>query len=114
MGIKEIDGRIEEVTLIRPGIGAETMVVPEGSSLSELLRQADIETDQRAVFIDQKPISDHVVVKTGMVITIVPQPKNAAESRSWKHLVGNFHDDPAFEEMMQAVQAERDAEKEQS
>jgi hypothetical protein len=114
MGNKQIDGRIEEVTLVRPGIGAETVFVPEGSSLSELLRQADVQTDQRAVFIDQKPMSDHVVVKTGMVITIVPQPKNAANCRSWRDLMGNFQDDPAFEEMMQAVQAERDDEKEHS
>jgi hypothetical protein len=32
--------------------------------------------------------------------------------RTWRDLMGDFHDDPAFEEMMQAVQAERDAEKE--
>ena len=50
-----------------------------------------------------------------MVITVVPQAskQNAASQESWRDLMGDFHDDPAFEEMMQAVQAARDAEKEQ-
>jgi len=38
--------------------------------------------------------------------------RSADGDRSWRDLMGDFHDDPAFEEMMQAVQAERDAEKE--
>ena len=32
---------------------------------------------------------------------------------SWRELMGDFHDDPAFEEMMQAVEGARDAEKEE-
>jgi hypothetical protein len=33
--------------------------------------------------------------------------------RSWRDLMGDFHDDPAFEEVMRIVEAERKAEKEE-
>ncbi len=46
-----------------------------------------------------------------MVITVMPPPRNAASERSWRDLMGDFHDDPVFDEMMEAVQAARDAEK---
>ncbi len=33
--------------------------------------------------------------------------------RTWRDLMGDFHDDPAFEEVMRIVEAERKAEKEE-
>lgn len=112
MGTEQVNGKREGVTLLRPGIGTETMVLTEGSTLADLLRQAGVRPSNSSIFIDGRELAEHLVLKNGMVITVVPQAKNAA-TQSWRDLMGDFHDDPAFEEMMQAVQAARDAEKEQ-
>src|SRR4051812_31612975 len=111
MGTKQVNGKIEGVTLIRPGIGTETVVLPEGSTLADLLRQGGVNTSNSSVSIDGKEPAEYLVLRDGMEVTVVPQPKNAAGPQSWRDLMGGFHDDPAFEEMMQAVQAARDAEK---
>ena len=114
MGTEQVNGKCEGVTLLRPGIGAETIVLPEGSTLADLLRQAGIKPRSSSIVIDGRELAEHLVLKNGMVITVVPQViQNAASQESWRDLMGDFHDDPAFEEMMQAVQAARDAEKEQ-
>jgi sulfur carrier protein ThiS len=113
MGTEQVNGKREGVTLLRPGIGTETIVLPEGSTLADLLRQAGVNPRSSSIFIDGRELAEHLVLKNGMVITVVPQAKNAASQESWRDLMGDFHDDPAFEEMMQAVQAARDAEKEQ-
>jgi len=112
MSTEQVTGKREEVTLLRPGIGTETMDFTEGSTLADLLRQAGVKPISSSIFVDGRELAEHLVLKNGMVITVVPQVENAA-SRSWRDLMGDFHDDPAFEEMMQAVQAARDAEKEQ-
>ena len=38
---------------------------------------------------------------------------HADGDRNWRDLMGDFHDDPAFEEVMRIVEAERKAEKEE-
>jgi len=113
MGTEQVNGKREGVTLLRPGIGTETMVLTEGSTLADLLRQAGVKPSNSSIVIDGRELAEHLVLKNGMVITVVPQVKNAASQESWRDLMGDFHDDTAFEEMMQAVQAARDAEKEQ-
>ena len=113
MATKQVNGKLDEVTLVRPGVGTETIALAEGSTLGDLLRQAGIKASDSAVLIDGKELADQLVLKNGMVVTVMPQPERAAGPRSWRDLMGDFHDNPAFEEMMQAVQAARDAEKEQ-
>jgi hypothetical protein len=39
--------------------------------------------------------------------------RSADGDRNWRDLMGDFHDDPAFEEVMRIVEAERKAEKEE-
>jgi hypothetical protein len=112
MGTKQVDGKIAEVTLVRPGIETETVVLPEGSTLADLLRQASVEMDHSEVLIDEKSMAEHLVLKTGMTIRIVPEPKGGDETEPWRETIGMFKDDPAFEEMMKAVWAAREAERE--
>jgi hypothetical protein len=78
----------------------------------DLLRQANVQRDHSEVFIDEKELAEHLVLKTGMIIRIVPGPKSVADRESWRETIGMFKDDPAFEEMMQAVWAAREAERE--
>lgn len=113
MATEQVNGKLAGVTLLRPGVGAEKIVLPEGSTLADLLRQAGVKSSSPSIFIDGGESAEHLVLRAGMVITIVPQVKNAA-IQSWRDLMGDFHDDPDHEEMMQSVQAARDAEKEHS
>ena len=75
MGTKQVNGKTEEVTLVRPGIGTETVALPEGSTLADLLRQAGVKTRNSSIFIDGRELAEHLVLKNGMVITVVPQPR---------------------------------------
>jgi len=113
MGIKQKSGQAEGVTLIRPGVGVQKIVLAEGATLADLLRQENVGTRNSVVTVDGKELAEHLVLREGMVITVVPQPRNAASERSWRDLMGDFHDDPVFEEMMQAIEDNRQREKEQ-
>jgi len=50
-----------------------------------------------------------VLLEEGMTVLLVPQPKYAADREPWRETIGMFKDNPAFEEMMEAVWAEREA-----
>ncbi len=65
------------------------------------------------MLIDGRELADQLALKNGMVVTVMPRAEQAAGPRSWRDLMGDFHDDPAFEEMMRFVWAAREAEKEQ-
>ncbi len=112
MSIKQADRKTITIALVRPGVGTEVVELTEGSTVADLLRQTGASACHSNVFIGDKDLAEFVVLEAGMTVFLVPQPKNAASQKSWRELMGDFHDDPAFEEMMQAVQAERDAEKE--
>ena len=112
VSIKQVDRKTITVTLVRPGVGTKVVELTEGSTVADLLRQTGASTCHSNVFIGDKDLAEYAVLEEGMMVLLVPQPKNAASQRSWRELMGDFHDDLAFEEMMQAVQAERDAEKE--
>jgi len=53
MGTEQVNGKREGVTLLRPGIGTETMVLTEGSTLADLLRQAGVKPSNSSIFIDR-------------------------------------------------------------
>jgi len=48
-----------------------------------------------------------------MIVTIVPKPKPALDER-WRDTIGMFHDDPEFRDLVEAVEATREAEKDRS
>jgi len=87
----------------RPGIAAE------GSTVADLLRQTGASTCHSNVFIGDKDLAEYAVLEEGMTVLLVPQPKNAADREPRRETIGMFKDDPAFEEMMEAVWAEREA-----
>ena len=114
MSIKQVDRKVTMVTLLRPGVGSQPVILPEGSTLADFLRGSGAGTSHSMVLVDGKRLEELVIPKAGTVITIVPAPENAASRESWHELMGDFHNDPVFEEMMQAVEEARDAEKESS
>ncbi len=109
MSIKQIDRKTITVTLVRPGVGTKVVELTEGSTVADLLRQTDASACHSNVFIGDKDLAEFVVLATGMTVFLVPQPKNAADREPWRETLGMFKDNPAFEEMMEAVWAEREA-----
>ena len=61
------------------------------------------------LFIGDKDLAEYAVLEEGVTVFLVPQPKHAADREPWRETIGMFKDDPAFEEMMEAVWAEREA-----
>ena len=55
--------------------------------------------------------SHAIVLESGMLITIMPEPAGTPRMRSWLDTVGMFADDPDFEEMVEAGRAIREADR---
>jgi sulfur carrier protein ThiS len=102
------------LTVIRQGIGRQDYALPEGATLADLLREAQTETEHEIIQIDGKSLEEHLVLKTGMIVTIVPMPGNAAADERWRETIGMFHGNESFRELVEAVEASREAEKERS
>jgi sulfur carrier protein ThiS len=109
VSIKQVDRKTITVTLVGPGVGTEVVELTEGSTVADLLRQTDASACHSNVFIGDKDLAEFAVLEEGMTVFLVPQPKNAADREPWRETIGMFKDNPAFEEMMQAVWAEREA-----
>jgi sulfur carrier protein ThiS len=109
VSIKQVDRKTITVTLVRPGIGTEVVELTEGSTVADLLRQTGANACHSNVFIGDKDLAEYAVLEEGVTVFLVPQPKNAADREPWRETIGMFKDDPAFEEMMEAVWAEREA-----
>lgn len=109
MSIKQVGRKTITVTFVRPGVGTKVVELTEGSTVADLLRQTGASTCHSNVFIGDKDLAEYAVLEEGMTVLLVPQPKNAADREPWRETIGMFKDDPAFEEMMEAVWAEREA-----
>lgn len=109
VSIKQVDRKTITVTLVRPGVGTKVVELTEGSTVADLLCQTGVSTCHSNVFIGDKDLAEYAVLEEGMTVLLVPQPKNAADREPWRETIGMFKDDPAFEEMMEAVWAEREA-----
>lgn len=102
------------VTLLRPGVNAQEIELPEGATLADLLREARADASDQAIFIDGRPVEEWLVLQPGVVVSLVPRVRNETRPADWRETVGMFRGDPVFEEMMKAVQASREAEREAS
>jgi hypothetical protein len=124
VSIKQVDRKTITVTLERPGAGTKVVELTQGSTIADLLRQTEADACHSHVFIGDKDLTEYVVLEEGMTVFLVPRPNKAADDveggspdrsedgdRNWRDLMGDFHDDPAFEEVMRIVEAERKAEK---
>jgi hypothetical protein len=101
------------VTLIRQGVGREDFTLPEGATLADLLRQARVPAEDRDTYVDGRPLEEQVTLQPGMIVTIVAKSKPGLDER-WRETIGMFHGDPEFRELVEAVEAAREAEKDRS
>ncbi len=102
------------VTLLRPGLGKEDIELPEGATLADLIRAAGANTADLEILVDGMPIEESVVLRNGMIVSACARAYQPSLNRSWRQTVGDFHDDPTFEAMMERVHTEREAEKQTS
>jgi sulfur carrier protein ThiS len=103
-----------EVTLIRQGVGREEYTLPEGATLADLLRKAQAQKEGQVIYIDGKPLEEQIILRPGMIITTVTMKGKAARDEPWRESIGMFHGDPEFRELVEAVEAAREAEKDRS
>jgi hypothetical protein len=103
--------RWTEVTVLRPGGGSQTFTLPNGARLGDLLREAGATILSPNVLIDGRPIEEAVILKSGMTISILPEPPQEPSKRDWRSTVGIVQDTPAFREMIAQGRAIREADR---
>src|SRR5258705_1119913 len=64
------------------------------------------------LYIDGKPLTESLVLHPGMIVSTVPKTTSERPGDDWRGSVGFFRNDPAFNEMLQVMNTEREAEKE--
>jgi hypothetical protein len=100
------------VILLQLGVGVQEYDLPEESTLEDLLREARIDPGQHEIMIDGRRLEAAVVLRPGMIVSLAPRVRDESPKGDWRSTIGMFRDDPAFEEMMKAVEARREAERE--
>ena len=95
------------VHLVRPGFGARDYHLPEGATLADLLRLSGTSTTNQAVFVAGVPPEEGLVLREGVVVTVVPQLGNGAGDEPWRAAVPAFQDEQLFQEYSEAVKARR-------
>lgn len=100
-----------EVTVFGVMEGPQTVTLPEGATLADLLRHVGAEARGLNFEIDGRYIEEALVLKSGMRITILPELLRQPGPRDWLRTVGMFADDPTFEEAVAAGRAYREADR---
>ena len=95
------------VHFIRPGVGSHDYHLSEGATLADLLRLSGASTTNQVVFIDGVPPEEALPLRDGVVVTIVPRPRNAVSDEPWRAAVPAFRDDAIFQEYSEALKARR-------
>ncbi len=111
MATVSAEQRSIEVTLIRPDAGSQAFTLAEGATLGDLLREAGAPIRRPGLLIDGDPIEDAMILRSGMTITLIPEPSEQGHKRSWLEAVGMFADDPTFEEAVAEGRAMREADR---
>ena len=86
-----------EVRLLRTGQDLQTYTLPEGATLADLMREANTTYRSSNLLIDGRYLESAIVLKSGMLISIMPEPPGSPGIRSWRDTVGMFADDPDFD-----------------
>jgi hypothetical protein len=105
-------GEKNAVILIRERVGREDHTLPEGATLADLLRAAGVGDAPHVITIDGRSIEEFLVLRPGMVVSLIPVISKAVTRDSWRQTVGMFRDDPHFHEMVEAGRAIREADRE--
>jgi hypothetical protein len=100
-----------EVTLLRPDGDSQTVALPEGATLADLLREAGAADRNPGILIDGRPLEEAMILRPGMIVTIVPEPPQAPPKKDWRRTVGMFADDPTFDEFIAECRAIREADR---
>jgi hypothetical protein len=112
MGTEPAAAEIEGVVLLRMGVGRQEFVLPEGATLADLLREAEVDADDQEIMIDGRSLEEIFVLQPGTIVTVMPRPKETSRRRSWRDTIGMFRGDPVFAEIVEAGRAIREAERE--
>jgi hypothetical protein len=102
------------VILLRLGVGKQELLLPEGSTVADLLLEAGAGMEDQEIYIDGRTLAESLVLQPGMIVSVVQRPKSVRSGGSWRDAIGMFRDDPGFQEFINRVQASRDAEREGS
>ena len=94
------------------GSGKDRVPLASGFDARRSPAEAQAGVEDHDILLDGKPLAESVILEPGTIVSIVSKVKNAGAETAWMKGIGDFRDDPAFEEMMCAVQAAREAEKE--
>jgi hypothetical protein len=98
------------LTLLRLGVGKEEIELPEEATLADLLRVSAANLNTHEVLIDGKPLEELFAMRSGMIVSLAPRAKVPPAESQWPRSVGAFRDNPDFDEMMAAIEADRRAE----
>jgi hypothetical protein len=112
MDTKPAAAETEGVVLLRMGVGKQEFVLPGGATLADLLREAGVNTDDQEILIDGRSLEDTLVLQPGMIVTVMPRPKETGRQGSWRDTIGMFRGDPVFAQIIDAGRAIREAERE--
>jgi hypothetical protein len=96
------------VHFVRPGVGTREYHLSEGATLADLLRLSGVSTTNQAVFIDGVPPEEALPLRDGVVVTLVPRPRNAPGDEPWRAPVPAFRDEEISREYSEAMKARRE------
>jgi len=97
------------VHFVRPGVDTHDYHLSEGATLADLLRLSGVSMENQAVLIDGVPPEQAVPLRDGVVVTIVPQPRNADDDEPWRAAVPAFRDEAISREYSEAMKARRES-----
>ncbi len=95
------------VHLVRPDDGTRSYQLPEGGTLADLLRRAEIATTDEAIFVDGLPIAEAWPLHDGAVVTILPRPRNRAGEEPWHAALPAFRDEDLYREYVEVLKTRR-------
>jgi hypothetical protein len=84
------------VHLVRSGVGARDYHLPEGATLADLLRLSGASTMNQTVLVAGVPRDEGLVLREGVVVTVVPRLGNDAGDEPWRAAVPAFRDEQLF------------------
>ena len=98
------------IRLLCPGVGPREFELPPGSTLSDLLKEAGLDTSKFSILINESRLEDAIVLQPGTTVSLVPRG-DTAQPEPWRATFGMFRDDPHFQEMVEEGRAIREAER---
>ena len=97
------------VHLVRPSVGVRDGRLSTGSTLADLLRLSETSMTNETVFVDSVPPEEVLTLHEGVVVTIVPRPRNATGDEPWRATIPAFRDEALFQEYSETLKAHRHA-----